>query len=180
MNSNQGMKPIPGYESLYMINQSGEVLSLERQVKTKGGSFRTIPQHYLTWQLTHDGYLFVKLTKNKIKTCIKVHRLVAMAFIPNPENKPQVNHKDGNKTNNTICNLEWVTGKENMEHAVSNKLNNCGRGEKQGHAKATNDIVLKMREFGNAGWTHQAIADKFNFSRSAVTSIINRKRWNHI
>jgi hypothetical protein len=173
-------KPIPGYEGLYIINESGKILSLERKVKTKGGSFRSIPEHFLTWQATHDGYMFVKLTKDKIKKCIKVHRLVALAFIPNPSDKLQVNHKDCNKSNNTVDNLEWVTGKENMAHAVKNNLNNCGRGEKQGHSKATNEIVIKMREYAKNGITHQVIADEFNFSRSAVTSIINRKRWNHI
>lgn len=88
---------IPGYEGLYEINEAGKVLSLEKKVKTKGGAFRVIPEKYLTEQLTHDGYLFVKLTNSKIKKCVKVHRLVALAFIPNPDSKPQVNHKDGKK-----------------------------------------------------------------------------------
>ena len=173
-------KPIPGYEGLYQIDAHGRILSLERRVKTKGNVYRTIPEHFLTWQPTYDGYMFAKLTKEKIKKCIKIHRLVALAFIPNPSNKPQVNHKDGNKKNNSIDNLEWVTGKENMAHAVENNLNNCGRGEAQGHSKATDEMVLKMREHAKGGRTHQSIADEFGFSRSAVTSIINKKRWNHI
>lgn len=180
MITNVEWKAVPGYEGLYIIDEYGKVLSLERKVRTKGDSFRVIPEHSLTWQPTHDGYVFVKLTKGKIKKCIKVHRLVALAFIPNPFNKSQVNHKDGNKRNNNVSNLEWATGKENMEHAVINNLNNCGRGEKQGHSKATTAMVIKMREYAKEGWTHQAIADNFNFSRSAVTSIINRKRWTHI
>lgn len=67
-------------------------------------------------QETKKGYLRVPLYKNKKRKWFKVHRLVANAFIPNPYNKPQVNHKDGNKQNNSFTNLEWVTDEENKEH----------------------------------------------------------------
>lgn len=69
-----------------------------------------------------DGYLKVDLYMNGIKSSKRVHRLVAEAFIPNPKNKPDVNHKDGNKCNNSVDNLEWVDKKENMQHASKNGL----------------------------------------------------------
>lgn len=79
----------------------------------------------LKHDITHDGYHRVTLYKdNKPKHC-PVHRLVAETFIPNPENKPTVNHIDGNKANNSISNLEWSTHSENSQHAYDNGLNRC-------------------------------------------------------
>ena len=70
------------------------------------------------------GYLRISLSKNNVQSTIKVHRAVAIAFIENPDNLPQVNHKDTNKENNTVGNLEWVTNYENMQHAIINGLTN--------------------------------------------------------
>ena len=70
---------------------------------------------------TTYGYLVVKLCKNNIRSNKKIHRLVAQAFIPNPENKPQVNHIDEDKTNNMVSNLEWMTAKENTNHGTRNE-----------------------------------------------------------
>lgn len=75
-------------------------------------------------------YLFVMNSCNKIKSS---HKLVALAFIPNPYNKPQINHKDGNRLNNNIDNLEWCTAKENTQHALINKLQIRHKGEKCFH-----------------------------------------------
>lgn len=97
-------KDIPGYEGKYQITSWGRVYNVDR------GSFIT-PEHH------HKGYLRVDLfDRNGKRTHYKVHRLVGMAFIPNPENKPQINHKDGNKENNSFTNLEWVTNDENVDH----------------------------------------------------------------
>lgn len=107
-------KPIKNFEGLYDIDDIGNVYSLERKGVQK--------ERILKVRLNTKGYVHVALYKdNKIHT-FRVHRLVAETFLPNPENKPEVNHKDCNKLNNSVENLEWVTAKQNYNHAVDNGL----------------------------------------------------------
>ena len=98
-------KDIPGYEGKYQITTWGRVYSVDKK-------------YYLLPEVHEKGYLRVDLyDKQGKRKHFKVHRLVANAFIPNPEHKPQVNHKDGNNQNNSITNLEWATNRENQDHA---------------------------------------------------------------
>ena len=101
---------IEGYEGLYQISNKGRVKSLYN------GSERILKSYD-----NGHGYLIVALTKESSLKFIMIHRLVAQAFIPNPENKPQVNHKDENKKNNCVDNLEWATAKENSNYGTRNE-----------------------------------------------------------
>ena len=101
---------IEGYEGLYQISNKGRVKSL------KCGKERILRPGINIY-----GYMFVCLYHDNVKKCFKLHRLVAQAFIPNPENKPQVNHKDENKLNNCVNNLEWSTAKENSNYGTRNE-----------------------------------------------------------
>lgn len=109
-------KDVRGYEGLYQVSNLGRVKSLERQVKLRQYT-KNLPEKNMKLTLNKRGYLYVHLCKNGKYQGYRVHRLVAMAFIPNPHNKPQVNHIDRNVLNNSVDNLEWCTNAENMKHA---------------------------------------------------------------
>ena len=109
-------KDIEGYEGYYQISNMGRVKSLERTV-WNGRGYQKVPEKILKGMDNGKGYLRVELCKEgKVKTC-RIHRLVAMAFIPNPNNLPEVNHKDKIRTNNKVENLEWCTTKYNIVYS---------------------------------------------------------------
>ena len=105
-------KPIAGYEGLYEVSSLGNIASLNYAGK-KGIRKNMVPG------ADKDGYLQVALSKNGKVVWRKVHRLVAKAFIDNPDNLPQINHKDENVKNNTVDNLEWCTGKYNVNYGTA-------------------------------------------------------------
>ena len=104
-------KPITGTKGFIEVSSKGRVRSLLR------GTPRVLKS-----QVDNKGYHRIRVTIEREKMAYKVHREVAKAFLPNPSNLPQVNHKDGNKDNNSVYNLEWVTNKENAHHAIENGL----------------------------------------------------------
>ena len=112
-------KPVPGYEGLYEglyeVSNIGEIRSIPRH-----GTFKNL--HILKGGHNKDGYKQISLTKNGKPKTFKVHRIVASVFIPNPMGYREINHKDENKDNNSVENLEWVTRSENIRHAYRTGL----------------------------------------------------------
>lgn len=117
---NEIWKNIKNYEGLYQVSNYGRVKSLEKISKING---RIYPTKILKCHIGTKKYLDVDLCKNGTSKRHRIHRLVAEHFIPNPENKPQVNHEDTNKQNNRVDNLSWNTNSENQQHAFANGLN---------------------------------------------------------
>lgn len=140
-------KDIKGYEGYYQVSNMGRVRSLDRIV----GKKRRLYKGRVIMERTHDnGYKFVRLNKDNRFYQPLIHRLVAKAFIPNPENKPTVNHIDENKKNNCVDNLEWATYKENCIHGTRNERIQRGRdcrviGEKIKQTRKKKGLCKKVR-----------------------------------
>src|SRR5699024_2369537 len=149
-------KPIKGYEDSYLVSTLGRIKSKPR-LGTRGGILKEL---YSRWQ-----YNRVNLYKGGEMKSFFIHRLVAKEFLPNPENKPQVNHKDGNKLNNALSNLEWVTQSENQLHAYETGLQKVD--VKKAHEvrhEQTKRKVAKLDEQGNR-------IEVFDSIKSAAKSI---------
>ena len=117
-------------------------------------------------------YLQVTLSNSKVKRYL-LHRVVAIAFIPNPENKPEVNHKDGDKTNCNVDNLEWVTSSENQIHATMNGL-------QRPQSKLTADDVREIRKLSAKGYSQRKVANMFDVGKNAIQSILEGRTWTHV
>lgn len=168
-------KFIEGYEGLYEVSNYGKILSLARK-DSRGAN---VSQRIMKQNKNKKGYLSVGLCKDRFQIPCRVNRLVAEAFIPNPENKPEVNHKDGVKDNNRVENLEWVTHQENIDHAVKNHL--IPRGEDSHKTNLTDRDVSRIRDYLKDGsYSIKQIAAIFNTTQKAVSLISLGKSWKHL
>jgi hypothetical protein len=118
------------------------------------------------------GYIYARTTNGNYQ----VHRLVACAFIPNPENKPTVNHIDCNKHNNNVSNLEWATYKENCAHATKNGLVFCLGKNEGGNLKYTNEQCADVIAMVNSGMFYIKAGEKYNMPYSTVAHLIRGSR----
>lgn len=157
-------KDIEGFEGMYQVSNTGKVRSFRRCAKGRE----------LTPWYAKNGYCQVYFVVDNKRIAKKVHRLVAQAFIENPESKPEVNHVDGRKENNHVSNLEWSTRQENMNHARKTGLLD-DNGENSKNAKLTNDqaeqirkeFVPRHKEFGAV-----PLALKYGVGRKVIERIV--------
>jgi hypothetical protein len=135
-------KFVIGYEGMYEVSDLGNVRSLNRKIYGRGRKKKQMRHGHIMKQKTDKyGYLCVQLMKDCKRKHITVHRLVAIAFIANPKNKPQINHIDCNKKNNSVGNLEWNTAKENVAHSYKNGMSKSVKRGKHGKAKLVLDLT---------------------------------------
>jgi hypothetical protein len=126
-----------------------------------------------------DGYYILNVRVNSKKINIRVHRAIAKAFIHNPENKPQVNHKNGIKTDNRVDNLEWVTAKENIIHSFKNKLSSQV-GQRNAASKFTTEQIIEIKTKMLSGVRNKDLCNEYNMSSPNMAAIRKGRRWNHI
>lgn len=151
-------KDIEGYEGLYQVSNLGRVKGLERTIIRKNGKPLTIKEQILKPFLDSRGYYFVSLAKNKQPKYYRIHRLIAEAFIPNPNNKPEIDHINTNKTDNTVwlnedgsvnyekTNLRWVSHKENMNNQTT--ISKMIKSQKGKHlSQETKDKISKSLKY---------------------------------
>lgn len=132
-------------------------------------------------KIQNRNYYRTGLSINGKKISYLTHRMIAECFIPNPDNKPEINHDDGNGLNNNISNLIWATTNENMEHSIKNNLHS--RGETHGKRKLNNSIVKQIQkeyQFKSKDNNTNSLAKKYGVNQSTIYNIIKNKTWNHI
>jgi hypothetical protein len=158
-------RPIKNYEELYEVSNLGRI----RSIKT-GKSRRSLPDRL--------GYARTTFRKGKMVKTYKWHRLVLETFEECPKGKTQVNHKNGNKLDNRLKNLEWVTKSENLSHAYSIGLRDQ-RGEKNNSSKLTIQKVVEIRDKLKNGESQYKVAKEYGVSQPTICSIKARKLWNY-
>jgi len=176
----QGVKvrPVFGFEGKYTVNEYGEINSLPRTAKhNTPNNIRKVPEKKIAYWYNHRGYAMVSLHLDGKKIGIPVHIIVAKAFIPNPHNKPEVNHIDGIKTNNHYSNLEWNTRQENQTHSIE-VLGKHHAGEAHYNAKLTCEQVIEMRRlFATGDYSKAEIGRMFGVHKNHAIKTISGKIW---
>lgn len=160
MNTKEMWQDINGFQGLYMVNPNGDIMSCVRNKILKAC-------------LDTKGYKIIRLSKLGKKKTTTIHRLVGLAFVPNPNNKPQINHKDGDKLNNCYWNLEWCTRDENIAHAKEIGL--IAYGEYNTAAKLSNEQAIGI--FTDQSRSYSELSKAYNVSKRCVGFIKNKETW---
>jgi hypothetical protein len=171
---------IEGHEE-YQVSNKGRVKSLARQYKLNSHSSIIMHERMMKFVMSNCGYLMVMISKRNTKTKnITAHRLVAKAFIPNPQDLREVNHINGIKWDNRVENLEWLSSSDNKKHGFKTGLYQPKLGESHSHARLTELQVLEIRERAKNGESGYSLAKIYGITQSHASAIITNKVWKHL
>ena len=168
-NQKEIWKDVPGYEGIYQVSNLGRIKSMSR-IRVNGRA-KILTKDKILLSKTLNDYVKIGMTHKYVLA----HRLIAKAFIPNPDNKPQVNHINGIKHDNRVENLEWVTASENAIHSSKNKLSKTG--EKHWKSKLSEKDIKDIR---SSKLKQCELAKIYNIKQSTISQIILRRTWKYI
>lgn len=169
-------KDVRDFEGYYQVSNMGNVRSCDRVVACSRTGHRKLKGKNLACTINSVGYSVVILQKDGVhKESWRVHRLVAMHFLEKPEGKDVINHKDHNRSNNCVDNLEWCTSKENTAHMHAAGRNYAAFGEENASTRLSDDDVRTIRELATST-SHRKIAKMYNVSPQHVDRIVSRER----
>jgi len=159
-------KDVVGYENLYRISNLGRLYSCRKD-------------KIISPSIDKKGYYCFCLTKEKKQKHMLAHRLVGISFIPNHENKSDINHIDFNPLNNIVGNLEWATRQENIQHSIKgNRINRKGHRNPNAKIDENTAIIIKRLK-RHSGLTYAKIGEMYNKSRYSIIGIVT-KSWKHL
>jgi len=166
-------RDIEGYEGIYQVSNLGRIKALERVV--------VVPERILKNVSSGTGYAQINLIRDKKRKICLIHRLVAQAFIPNPDNKSDVNHKKGIKHDNRVSELEWATESENMIHAhrVLGKKSNLKpkKGSSNGNSSLTFTQIEEIKALLAMGTSQRSIAKHYKVTQATICNINRGRTW---
>lgn len=163
---NEIWKPIKGFEGKYLVSDLGRIKSLPN--RTRKTELILKPQN--------QTYSFIDLCKDGKVKKMTIHRIVAMNFLDNPEDKPQVNHINGDKLDNRVVNLEWSTRSENVKHSYTTGLNSSV-GSKNSQCKLTEKEAI---EIYNSKARTKDLSIQYNITQSTICDIRKGRSWTHV
>ena len=171
-------RPVVGFEGFYSVSNAGEI---KRDLASRGFGGRAFAGKVMSQKKCANGYRGVSLYPESGKQRhLLVHRLVAIAFLGEMPKGYVVNHKDGNKANNNVSNLEWATPSENSKHAYRTGLARGLKGEDNPMSYLNNDTVKAIKILRGEGWNYSQIARAFNVDTGRIKKIVTGKLWGHI
>jgi hypothetical protein len=173
-------KDIPGYEGFYQVSNMGSVRRKSRKVNSavkQHKGYRLLTEKACAITDNGRGYKITSFKVSGVRKNHYVHRLVAEAFLPNHNHLPQVNHIDGDKSNNQASNLEWISDRANRDHAVRTNLMKFGEGSHASKLTEEQVVYILNQHHINPELNKTQLAKQFNIHSPEITRIVTGKRW---